>query len=80
MFKKGKIFEKLGKLYKIQKYFEKGQVIVCDYRMQTARKCPDSVCYNKAILNMLLSLTIHTSQILDRIMIFNMFASNYPTE
>ena len=31
--KKGKIFENSGKMYKIWKYFEKGQVIACDYRM-----------------------------------------------
>ena len=31
--KKGKIFENLGK-NKQRKYFEKGQVIVCDYCMQ----------------------------------------------
>ena len=31
MLKKGKIFENLAKLYKICKYFEKGQMIVCGY-------------------------------------------------
>ena len=34
MLKKGKIFENLGNMYKISKYFEKEQVIVCDNRMQ----------------------------------------------
>ena len=33
--KKGKILKKnWAKMYKIWKYSEKGQVIVCDYRMQ----------------------------------------------
>ena len=34
MLKKGKIFENLCKMFKIWDYFEKGQVIVCDYCMQ----------------------------------------------
>ena len=28
--KKGKSFENLGKMYKVLKYFENGQVIACD--------------------------------------------------
>ena len=31
---KGKIFENLVKNYKTWKYFEKGQVIACDYHTQ----------------------------------------------
>ena len=29
--KKGKVLENRAKIYKIQKCFEKGQVIACDY-------------------------------------------------
>ena len=32
MAKKDKIFENLAKMYKVWKYFGKGQVIACDYR------------------------------------------------
>ena len=39
--KKGKIFENLGKMHKISKYFEKGQPHVCSYHIhETARICP----------------------------------------
>ena len=34
MLKKGKISENLAKMYKIGKYFVKGQVIACDYHAQ----------------------------------------------
>ena len=34
MLEKGKIFEKWEKTHKIWKYFEKRQVIACDYRIQ----------------------------------------------
>ena len=32
----GKIFENLGKMYKIRKYFEKGQVIACNEILEKA--------------------------------------------
>ena len=39
--KKGTKYLKIwAKMYKIWKYFGKRQVIACDYRTQTARKCP----------------------------------------
>ena len=31
---KGQVLENWAKIYKIQKYFEKGQVIACDYHAQ----------------------------------------------
>ena len=37
--KKGKIFENLEKVYEILKYFEKEQVIVCNYQYQHTTNC-----------------------------------------
>ena len=43
--KNGKIFENLGKLYKMWRYFEKVQPYACNYRThETARICPDLCC------------------------------------
>ena len=39
-------FKKKGKMYKIWKYFEKGQPDVCDCHMyETARICPEMIPY-----------------------------------
>ena len=44
MLKKGKIFKEFGNSVQNLKYFEKGQVTVCDYRtQQTAKKGPGTV-------------------------------------